>query len=232
MKHGIMAMPDRMRLIMSGTNTHRWWMHLLRVTLAAGALLIVSGKADVVAQQVLDICGCASTPGLTAFVAGDPTTYPPGTSGCSGPCTSGTIVFTTPPDGIFRFSSFNATGGFHIRFSHNSANTPITLLVAGDVLLNSSFGCCYTMDVSGNNATGGSSGGVPGVGGAGGHGGFRGGDGSALGINGFDTGGPGFGPAGGSAGTPTANSTGGTYVGIPEMLSSVGGSGGGGGGGY
>jgi hypothetical protein len=216
---------------MSATNTHRWWKHLLRATLVAAALLIVSGKADVIAQQVLDICGCANTPGLTAFVAGDPSTYPPGTSGCAGPCTSGTIIFTPPPDGIMRFSSFNATGGFNIGFNRNSANTPITLLVAGDVLLNSSFGCCFSMSVSGGAGTNGGTG-IAGVGGLGGNGGFRGGDGSALGINGFDTGGPGFGPAGGIAGTPTANSTGGTYLGIPEMLPLVGGSGGGGGGGY
>lgn len=216
---------------MSATNTHRWWIHLLRASLVAAALLIVSGKADVIAQQVLDICGCANTPGLTAFNAADPTTYPPGTTGCSGPCNQGTIIFTIPPDGILRFSSFTAVGGFHFGFNRNSANTPVTILVAGNVNFTSIFGCCFTVNLNGGAGSSGTTG-VAGVGGQGGPGGFRGGDGSALGINGFAIGGAGFGPGGGAPGTQTANSGGGTYLGIPEMLPLVGGSGGGGGGGF
>ncbi len=217
---------------MSATNTHRWWIHLLRVSLVAGALLIVSGKADVIAQQVLDICGCANTPGLAPFDAGDPTTYPPGTVGCTGPCNQGSITFTVPPDGILRFSSFSAVGGFHFGFNRNSANTPITILVAGNANFTSTFGCCFTLSVNGANGSSGSSDGLAGVGGLGGNGGYRGGDGSALGINGFDTGGAGFGPAGGAPGTPSESSSGGTYLGIQEMLPLVGGSGGGGGSGF
>ena len=71
-----------------------------------------------------------------------------------------------------------------------------------------------------------------GVGGLGGPGAFRGGDGSALPINGFDIGGAGFGPGGGSPATATVISTGGTFFGIPELLPLVGGSGGGGGAGF
>jgi hypothetical protein len=221
-----------MRLIMSATNTHRWWIHLLRASLIAVALLIVSGKADVIAQQVLDICGCANTPGLTAFDARDPATYPPGTTGCSGPCTSGSITFALPPDGILRFSSFTAIGGFHFGFARNSANTPVTILVAGDANFTSTVGCCMTIGLNGAGGSNGTGSGVAGVGGLGGNGGYRGGDGSALGVNGFDIGGAGFGPAGGPPGSQAVGSGGGVYLGIPEMLPLVGGSGGGGGGGF
>src|SRR5688500_7069063 len=106
-----------MRLIMSATNTHRWWINLLRASLVAAALLIGRGKAEVIAQQVRGTCGCAKTPGLTAFDARDPATYAAGTPGCSGPCTSGNIAFALPPDGILRFSSFSAVGGFHFGFA-------------------------------------------------------------------------------------------------------------------
>lgn len=216
---------------MSAKNTHRWWAHLLRLALASIALLIVSGKAEVVAQQVLDICGCAGTPGLTAFNAGDPTTYPPGSSGCAGPCTSGTINIALPPDGVLRFSSFTANGGFTINFVRNNVNTPVTLLVAGNVSIQSTFGCCFSLSVSGDTGSSGTAS-TAGVGGLGGNGGFRAGDGSALAINGFDIGGAGFGPGGGNPGTPTVNATGGTFFGIPELLPLVGGSGGGGGAGF
>ena len=216
---------------MSAQNTHRWWAHLLRLALVSIALLIVSGKADVVAQQVLDICGCAGTPGLTAFNAGDPTTYPPGTTGCSGPCTGGAINIGLPPDGVLRFSSFTIAGGFQVGFNPNAANTPATILVAGNVLLQSNVGCCLTLSVNGSGGSSGS-GALAGVGGLGGNGGFRGGDGSALPINGFSTGGAGFGPGGGSPATPGAIAAGGTFFGIPELLPLVGGSGGGGGAGF
>ena len=216
---------------MSAQNTHRWWAHLLRLALVSIALLIVSGKADVVAQQVLDICGCAGTPGLTAFNAGDPTTYPPGTSGCTGPCTQGAITMALPPDGVLRFSSFTMNGFFSLSFFQNTANTPVTILVAGDVLIQSTIGCCNNVIVNGAAGSSGTAS-TAGVGGAGGNGGFRGGDGSALQINGFDVGGAGFGPGGGAPATATANSGGGTFFGIPELLPLVGGSGGGGGSGF
>jgi hypothetical protein len=217
---------------MGAKKTQRWWGHLLRVSLALAALLIVSGKADVVAQQVLDICGCAGTPGLVDFDASQPSTYPPGTSGCAAAgCNQGTITFTLPPDGVMRFRSFTALGGFHIRFTQNAANTPVTLLVAGNVTLESIFGCCFNLSVSGDAGSNGTAS-TAGVGGGAGHGGFRGGDGSALAINGFDVGGAGFGPGGGGPATPTAGAAGGTFFGVPELLPLVGGSGGGGGSGF
>src|SRR5690242_16316104 len=94
---------------------------------ALTALLLVLPVSNM-AQQVLDLCGCASGPNLGAFDADNPATYPPGTSGCSSPCNSGTITFTPPPDGIMRFTSFIVDGGFNVNFGRNAANTPVTIL--------------------------------------------------------------------------------------------------------
>jgi hypothetical protein len=182
------------------------------------------------AQQVLDLCGCAGDPTLQPFNAANPATYPPGTTGCTSNCGSGTITFSTPPDGVLKFSSFTADGGFFIGFTRNAANTPITLLVAGDVLLRGTS-CCYIMGLNGGDGAGGSNG-TAGVGALGGNGGFRGGDASALGINGLSTGGSGLGPGGGTPGTPAAGAGGGTFFGVPELLPLVGGAGGGGGAGF
>jgi hypothetical protein len=197
-----------------------------RLAAVVVAVLMTSGKESVLAQ-VLDICGCAGDPTLRPFDAGDPSTYPPGTSGCAGPCTSGTIVLPLPPDGILRFSSFK-TGNFHVYFAQNAANTPVTLLVAGDVRLVASF-CCHEMSVGGGSGSSGT-GTTAGVGAPGGNGGFRGGDGAAQPINGFTIGGTAFGPGGGLGGNGNEPPTGGTFFGLPELLPLVGGSGGGGGG--
>ena len=212
------------------TQRRRWW-NRCRAALVVIAAVVFSGDGRVLAQQVLDICGCASDPTLTPFNAADPSTYPAGTSGCSSPCTGGTIVLPLPPNGILKFSSFTADGGFNIYFSRNAANTPATILVSGDVLIRGAFGCCQGFYVTGDNGSNGS-GSTAGVGGLGGVGGFRGGDASAEAINGFTQGGTGFGPGGGAAATPTANASGGTFFGVPELVPLAGGSGGGGGAGF
>jgi hypothetical protein len=183
------------------------------------------------AQQVLDLCGCAGDPTLQPFNAANPATYPPGTTGCTTNCTGGTIIVTTPPDGVLKFSSFTADGAFHIGFTRNAANTPVTLLVAGNVVLRGS-GCCYVMGLNGGPGSSGSTSGISGVGALGGNGGFRGGDGSALGINGAAIGGSGLGPGGGAGGSQATGAAGGTFFGVPELLPLLGGSGGGGGGGF
>jgi hypothetical protein len=204
-------------------------MALGRLAFVLIAVLATSGKASILAQ-VLDICGCAGDPTLTPFDAGNPATYPPGTSGCSGPCTSGTIVLPLPPDGILRFSSFRAVGGFYVYFAPNAANTPVTLLVAGDVQIQGSS-CCYEFSVQGNDGLSATPT-TAGVGGRAGNGGFRGGDGAAQPINGFTVGGTGFGPGGGRGGSQGVAPGGGTFFGLPELLPLLGGSGGGGGGSF
>jgi hypothetical protein len=199
------------------------------------AVVLLSDQGGVLAQAALNLCGCAGPgdPPLPAFNAGDPSTYPPGTTGCSSPCTQGTIVIPLPPDGVLKFGSFtvNGTGGgFHIFFGRNAANTPVTILVQGDVVLRNT-GCCPSLWVIGDTGSNGT-GSTAGVGALGGPGAFRGGDGSALPINGFVVGGAGFGPGGGQGATDTANAAGGTFFGVPELVPLVGGSGGGGGSGF
>ncbi len=177
----------------------------------------------------LDICGCAGNPNsLGAFDTTDATTYPPGT-------TSGNTFLTIPlpEDGILIFDSFTVqprpsdSGNFlQVFFAPNEANTPVTLLVRGDV----TTALRGNINVSGSRGTSGSSG-VNGIGALGGNGGFRGGDGAYQLVNFANDGGAGFGPGGGAPGTasPFTTGDGGTFLGVPELLPRLGGSGGGGG---
>ena len=193
------------------------------------AIVLGSGNSEVVAQAVLDLCGCAGDPTLVDFDAGNPPTYPAGTSGCSSPCSAGTITFTLPPDGVMKFKGFTVNGNFFIRFNGNVNNTPVTVLVAGDVLLRSTVGCCRDLHLGGNNGSSGGNG-TAGVGGLGGPGGFRGGDSAALGVNLVTIGGAGQGPGGGvGANQTTTLPGGGTFISVPELVPLIGGSGGGGG---
>lgn len=186
---------------------------------AIGILLL----APTFEAQTVDLCGCGSVPGLRPFTTADPTTLPPFATD-----DGSNLVFTVPPDGILKYSSFSITNR-HVFFRTNAANTPVTILVSGDVSLIGS-GCCYNFSLAGSSGSGGNSV-TAGVGGAGGPGGFRGGDGASLAINGAAIGGAGFGPGGGAGGTqsPFTHAAGGTFLGLPELLPLVGGSGGGGG---
>ncbi|HEY2431355.1 MAG TPA: hypothetical protein VGI12_01690 [Vicinamibacterales bacterium] len=203
-----------------------------RWSLFVAAAAIVLTPVGFAAQQIIDLCGCANTPGLQPFDAGTPSTYPAGTSGCAANCSGGTITLQVPPDGILRFTSFTVNGGFNLNFARNAANSPVTILVAGDVLLRGANGCCQTFIVSGSSGSSGSGSGIAGVGGLGGPGGFRGGDAAAESINGFTTGGTGFGPGGGAGASTSAVAGGGTFFGAPELTPLLGASGGGGGTGF
>jgi hypothetical protein len=199
-----------------------WWSRALGRMALLLAVVIGTGNGGVAAQAVLDLCGCRDTPGLLPFNANDSATFPPGTvaSGVD-------VTIPLPPDGVLRFSSFSANDR-NIHFARNAANTPVTLLVSGDVLLTRPAGCCRFIWVGGDDGSSGGNG-FAGVGGLGGPGGFRGGDGAAAGVNLFTVGGAGQGPGGGVGATPTVTSVGGTFFGVPELLPLVGGSGGGGG---
>ena len=192
------------------------------VVIAAACMLLAAPGFE---AQGIDICGCAAVPGLQPFESSNSATFPPGTSDSG---FNGSMTIPLPPDGILRFSSFTVQNR-QISFVANAANTPVTILVAGDVNLSGSF-CCFNFSVAGSTGSGGSSS-FAGVGGLGGPGGFRGGDGASQGINGAAIGGTGFGPGGGAGGTvtPFANGAGGTFLGLPELLPLAGGSGGGGG---
>ena len=185
--------------------------------------------------------------------AAEAQTFNSGSTGALGALsvTSGTVTLTTPPDGVFNYTTINVSNAT-LRFTRNTANTPITLLASGNVTITNGI-----IDVSGAN--GGSAGFgqtfVAPNGGPGGPGGFDGGAG-ATGIV-STTGGNGLGPGGGggsvvttgagnqagaggggfdiagTAGLPggagTAGAAGVAY-GAPTLLPLIGGSGGGGGG--
>jgi hypothetical protein len=162
-----------------------------------------------------------------AFDAGNPSTYPPGTRGCTARCTSGTVTLQLPPDGVLRFSRFTANGSFTITFAPNASNTPATIRVADAVVLQAPS-CCGTLSVSGHDGANGTASG-PGLGGAGGAGGYKGGYGHGQPITGFTIGGDGKGPGGGVGATTTIQAVGGEFVGPTSLNPIVGGSGGGGG---
>jgi hypothetical protein len=191
------------------------------IALSALCLLVTTPLAF---QGDIDLCGCRNVPNLQPFDSDNSATFPPGTS-----VVADRITFTLPPDGILRFSSFRMVNR-HVSFVHNAANTPVQILVAGDMTIQSTAGCCYTWSVSGGTGSNGTTQ-FSGQGGMGGPGGFRGGDGAYQSMNGAAVGGTGFGPGGGAGATasPFVNGSGGTFIGLPELTPLVGGSGGGGG---
>jgi hypothetical protein len=194
---------------------------------------LILAATSVAAQGVDDLCGCARDGTLKPFNAGDPATYPSGTAGCAAACQSGAIVLPMPADGVFRFSSFTARGAFTISFSPNATNTPVTILVSGDVVLRSPT-CCGSLTVVGHAGDAATTGRGVGPGGLGGPGAFRGGRGHSqpLGVGGLTPGGNGEGPGGGWGATTNVEALGGTFTGHPELQPLIGGSGGGGGSGF
>lgn len=128
-----------------------------------------------------------------------------------------------PPDGILNYTSINIPTGVTVRFRRNASNTPVTLLVGGDVTI------AGTLDVSGRPSPGvGSADGGnladDGQGGTGGPGGFdggRGGDGVTASRGNYGLG-PGGGPWGnGSTSYPytvyRCGGAGGSYATNGEM---------------
>ncbi|MCG3111313.1 MAG: hypothetical protein MCM46_05750 [Candidatus Manganitrophus sp. SB1] len=148
-------------------------------------------------------------------------TYNSGSTGADGPLApTANITLPLPPDGIFHFTTVNIPAGVIVSFTHNSANTPVTLLATGDVTI------AGVISVNGVNGTAPqSTGPIVNPGGIGGPGGFAGGQGGARGTtNNFPS--EGQGPGAGSA-----NRSG--FYGAPTSFNSLiplfGGSGGGGG---
>lgn len=131
------------------------------------------------------------------------------------PCT---VTVALPASGIFNFTTVNVPAGVTVMFSHNPANTPVTILASGDVTI------AGTIDVSGQD-------GFQSAPGRGGPGGFDGGPGRTP--TGSQGGTSGLGPGGGSGAIPNGASFGTrlggppTY-GLPTLLPLIGGSGGGG----
>lgn len=204
-----------------------------KVRTALFSMIIVCGLGVVVSPQVqLDVCGCKNNPAsLGNFDSKDTSTYPPGTTSNA----VNTMEIPLPADGVLVFNSINLVErppyigyGLTVRFIRNAGNTPVTLLVNGDV----NIGQSVTLTVAGDDGASGSTN-VLGKGGIGGPGGFRGGDGGYQLVNFGRIGGAGLGPGGGAGGTDTyynsGHGAGATFVGAPDLLPLVGASGGGGG---
>lgn len=211
------------------------------IALIAIAAIWTAGPAQ---AQPTDFCGCAGSPSLGAFVSNNPASYPAGTNTAPfndffASCEDA-IRIPLPADGVLVFDSFEITGvdtrgcNVNVTFftperiagSASVPNPPVTLLVKGDVIIRSGG----RINVSGFAGGAGSNGGA-GAAGTGGTGGFAGGEGAYQIVNFASTGGNGVGPGGGLGGVvdPAALSSGGVFVGVPELRPLLGGSGGGGG---
>jgi hypothetical protein len=193
------------------------------------ALLCAVLTAPVVAQQSPDWCGCRTHPAsLGAFDTRVASTWPPGTTAAGS-----RLTLPLPADGVLVFDSMHLEFSapfpccaMEVAIQRNAANTPVTILVKGDIFIGNNA----ALVVRGNDGAFGSTTAV-GVGGLGGQGGFRGGDGAFRLANLASDGGAGLGPSGGLGATvsPLTLGSAGVFVGSADLLPLVGGSGGGGG---
>lgn len=159
------------------------------------ALIIILG---------LMIAGPVVREASAAFDSGSICASAPTDTNCLGdyhPLVNDVIVL--PTNGILQYSSFTVPRGVTVTFQKNTNNTPVTILVSGNVTL---YG---TINVSGSGAAcsgtacGGNLGddGQPGLGGPGGFDGGFGGYSANFGGAGGQTGGSGKGPGGGNPGS-------------------------------
>jgi len=169
---------------------------------ALAALLCALVAAGDTRAQSLDFCGCAGSANLVDFSSDDPTTWPAGSVLVNNVYTNceDAIRVPLPPDGVLMFNSINvrqdARGcNLSLSFVNNAANTPVTLLVKGDVTIQSKG----RINVSGF-AGGDGSAGAAGAPGSPGPGGFAGGEGAYQIVNLAADGGTGVGPGGGGGG--------------------------------
>lgn len=204
---------------------------------ALGLVLGALVSAGSALAQSTDFCGCAGSPGsLGNFATGDSGTWPPGTVARLEYFGSyaDAVEVPLPPDGVLVFDSLTVNGlagrgkygPIALSFARNAANTPVTILVKGDVTI-ADNNRIRVGGLSGGPGTAGDAGGP----GQGGPGGFAGGQGAYAIVNFAEIGGNGIGPGGGlgAIGSPAALAQGGTFVGLPELRPLLGGSGGGGG---
>ncbi len=135
----------------------------------------------------------------SAAIAGPFSSGSTGADGALAP-TANTVV-QLPPNGVLNYTTVTIPAGVTVTFAKNAANTPVTMLATGDVVI------AGTIDIRGGaspttRAGAGVTNGMPG---AGGPGGFDGGRGGLPGP--VSTGGNGGGPGGGYGGiTPAGQS--------------------------
>lgn len=201
--------------------------------IAFGAVLLLGGEGAR-AQAAFDFCGCAGSPeSLGSFHSNDPATWPAGTVDIENGCYPH-LRIPVPESGVLVFDSFTVsnratscgTREARVSFVPNAANTPVTLLIRGDLTVGDGD-YLWVIGTEGSAGTSGSNG----VGGRGGPGGFSGGDGAYQLSNLASDGGAGVGPGGGagSVAEGRVRAQGGTFFGAPDLRPLVGGSGGGGG---
>ncbi|HMU55324.1 MAG TPA: hypothetical protein PKA61_09970 [Nitrospira sp.] len=164
---------------------------------------------------------CVATPGFAQ-------TFNSGSNGSLGAFTPAVnTAVTLPPDGILNYTTVNIPAGVTVTFVPNAANTPVTMLATGDVVI---AGVLNLNGVSGMLQDFTPSAPPVNPGGSGGPGGFRGGQSGMKGLTNNAASG-GQGPGGGNPGVDGTTVQGGTY-GAPATFVSLiplfGGSGGGG----
>ncbi len=148
-------------------------------------------------------------------------------------------VLQVPESGIFNFTTVNIPAGVTVTFQKNSANTPVTILATGDVMVNGTINLDGTAGSGSANGWGGPGGYDGGIGGAPSKSGYAGqgpGAGGGGGSNGVSAsgsgGGGGYGAIGGTgSATNGFSARTGVAYGNERILPLIGGSGGGGGGG-
>ncbi len=153
-----------------------------------------------------------STAAMAAFDSGST-----GADGAFAPATSTQVQI--PESGVLNYMTVNIPSGVTVTFRKNSKNTPVTILVSGNVTI------AGTISVNGGNA----SNNTPGVGGPGGFDGGVGGFPAAAGFRGQGPGGGGGGQnaaGAGGGGFGDAGSVGSNYYSCSSPGSGTGGTGG------
>ncbi len=191
---------------------------------------------------------------LCSLVAVHAQTFTSGSTGADGALapTQNTEI-QLPESGVLNYTTVNIPANVTVTFKRNTKNTPVTILVQGDVNI------AGRIDVSGKNGSYDSSGTIGSTGGLGGPGGFNGGSGGSY-FDPYFNGRQGDGPGGGGGGRGSADPNsllgagggggfaeaggnanfsnggaggkGGSQYGSRLLVQLIGGSGGGGGGGY
>lgn len=127
------------------------------------------------------------------------------------------LVIPLPPSGVLNYTEINIPAGVTVSFSRNATNTPVVLLVAGNVVINGTLNLNGSTAWNTGTAGDGNQGddGLPGIGGPGGFDGGRGGPGGVSSRPCADEteankfrGGAGLGPGGGGGGRPVFQSWG------------------------
>lgn len=155
------------------------------------------------------------------------TTFSSGSTGVLGAFAPATnTVVTLPPDGVLNYTTVTIPAGVTVSFLKNAANTPVTMLATGDILVNGAI------NVNGTNGPNASSSVTVQPGGAPGPGGFAGGQSGSRGLT-NNSASAGYGPGGGAgAVVAVSNAVAPTYGAPASFVALVplfGGSGGGGG---